>query len=709
MNCLYSCASAGAAIRTASRPTFIIYGSALVLALALVFAGRECAAQTNAFTYQGRLSDTNGPVNGQYDFTFQLFDAASGGNQVSLTITNANVAVNNGLFSVLLEFGSGAFNGADRWLQVGVRTNGSTGAFAALSPLQLLTPTPYSLYASNAANAVTAVTATSVNTNSITGSGIQDLTITSGKIASGQVVKSINGLFDSVTLSAGANVTVTPSGNGLEIAASGAAGLNSKKLNLIFEGDSLTQEAGTGTDSPHVPPYSTYPLYLRMLITNSIGSWHNYALGGNELYHVTNRLSTVLQGITQSASNSLEFLWIGANDFIPYDSNAITDADTWINTWENYCSNIQSAGIKLVVFTVADRNHQTDTNRVAFRASINSRIRSSAFYDYLVDMDARNPDMTTNNWRTFDGTHANTNGAIWQANFVDHCVTMSLGLSAWLGWFSATNTIAPGSDPDYVSFVNRAGLTDAGQKAAVAALVSAAKLHGWWTNCDVIYPFVGGTSNSCAQNLLSANYPITFHGNVWFTNGIAGDGVTGYGDTGFNPGPGASVFQPTSCHLFCYIGSVDSSNAFVWMGSGADGLFTYTPGAWIGSAPFFGLPDMQVRLDCSVGDGVGYLYPGPCIATRTNNAAGGYASHFDNRSDHDAGAMQIYPLSDPVSFYPPNVNMALLAMNLVSGGQTNFWSGPMLGATIGGGMTPPQWAYFWQDWRAFQMALGRNP
>jgi hypothetical protein len=44
------------------------------------------------------------------------------------------------------------------------------------------------------------------------------------------VVKSINGLFDSVSLSAGPNVTVTPSGNGLEIAAIVANGLNSRKL-----------------------------------------------------------------------------------------------------------------------------------------------------------------------------------------------------------------------------------------------------------------------------------------------------------------------------------------------------------------------------------------------------------------------------------------------------------------------------------------------
>jgi hypothetical protein len=221
----------------------------LALALALSFAGRECAAQTNAFTYQGRLSDTSGPVNGQYDFTFQLFDAPSGGSQVNLTVTNANVAVSNGLFSVILNFGAGAFSGTDRWLQVGVQTNGSNGAFVTLAPRQLLTPTPYSLYAPNAA---TAAIANNVAANSVTGAGIQNSTITASKIASGQVVKSINGLFDGVTLSAGANVTVTPSGNGLQLSASDATRW------------SLTGNSGTTAGTNFLGTRDNQPLELRV-------------------------------------------------------------------------------------------------------------------------------------------------------------------------------------------------------------------------------------------------------------------------------------------------------------------------------------------------------------------------------------------------------------------------------------------------------------
>lgn len=109
----------------------------------------------------------------------------------------------------------------------------------------------------------------------------------------------------------------------------------------------------------------------------------------------------------------------------------ITNADTWISTWENYCSNIQSAGMKLVAFTVEDRygfGLTPASQDEVFRTNINARIRASAFYDYLVDMDARNPDMNpANNWRTFDGTHANTNGAAWQARFVVNCLPASLG------------------------------------------------------------------------------------------------------------------------------------------------------------------------------------------------------------------------------------------------------------------------------------------
>jgi hypothetical protein len=45
--------------------------------------------------------------------------------------------------------------------------------------------------------------------------------VTGAKIANGTLVRSLNGLFDNVTVAAGANITITPSGNTLTIAATG--------------------------------------------------------------------------------------------------------------------------------------------------------------------------------------------------------------------------------------------------------------------------------------------------------------------------------------------------------------------------------------------------------------------------------------------------------------------------------------------------------
>ena len=106
--------------------------------------------QGTAFTYQGRLNDGGTPANGSYDLTFSLFDSDSAGNQVGNTITNTAVGVSNGLFVTTLDFGSGVFDGARRWLEIGVSTNADDN-FATLIPRQEVTATPYAIFAANVA------------------------------------------------------------------------------------------------------------------------------------------------------------------------------------------------------------------------------------------------------------------------------------------------------------------------------------------------------------------------------------------------------------------------------------------------------------------------------------------------------------------------------------------------------------------------------
>ncbi|MCS6949213.1 MAG: hypothetical protein NZ520_01995 [bacterium] len=94
------------------------------------------------FTYQGMLRTSGIPANGNYDFQFSLWTAASGGSQVGSTLTRTGVNVSNGLFTVELDFGN-VWDGSDRFLQIAVRPSGG-GAYTTLSPRVRVTRAPYS-------------------------------------------------------------------------------------------------------------------------------------------------------------------------------------------------------------------------------------------------------------------------------------------------------------------------------------------------------------------------------------------------------------------------------------------------------------------------------------------------------------------------------------------------------------------------------------
>jgi hypothetical protein len=125
------------------------------LALTLLWAFNSqlstAFAQGTAFTYQGRLNDGANPASGSYDLTFTLFSVNSGGSAVAGPVTNSAVTVSAGLFTTTIDLGN-VFPGADRWLELAVRTNGG-GAFTNLTPRQQITSTPYAVQALSAASA----------------------------------------------------------------------------------------------------------------------------------------------------------------------------------------------------------------------------------------------------------------------------------------------------------------------------------------------------------------------------------------------------------------------------------------------------------------------------------------------------------------------------------------------------------------------------
>jgi len=135
------------------------------------------SAQTTAFTYQGKLTESGNPANGNYDFEFRLFDSLSAGAQQGPTVQRLNVAVTNGIFTMELDFGN-QFNGAGRFLDVSVRQAGS-GTFTQLAPRQQATSNPYAINSLNATtadglslacvNCVTSSQIASVNGSAVTG------------------------------------------------------------------------------------------------------------------------------------------------------------------------------------------------------------------------------------------------------------------------------------------------------------------------------------------------------------------------------------------------------------------------------------------------------------------------------------------------------------------------------------------------------------
>jgi len=129
--------------------TFIKRAALLLLLATLNSQLSTVFAQGTAFTYQGQLQNNGSLASGTYNLTFSLYANSTGGTAAAGPVTNNGVIVSNGLFTVLIDFGTGVFTGETNWLQIGVETNGAS-SFTTLTPRQQLTPAPYAIYAESA-------------------------------------------------------------------------------------------------------------------------------------------------------------------------------------------------------------------------------------------------------------------------------------------------------------------------------------------------------------------------------------------------------------------------------------------------------------------------------------------------------------------------------------------------------------------------------
>ena len=89
------------------------------------------------------------------------------------------------------------------------------------------------------------------------------------------------------------------------------------------------------------------------------------------------------------------------------------------------------------------------------------------------------------------------------------------------------------------------GSITATQESACLTLVTNLINNSLWSKMKIIYPMVGGTSNSCKINLVDSNYTATFSSGFTFTAlGVTGTGANTFMKAnGFNPSVQLSTFN----------------------------------------------------------------------------------------------------------------------------------------------------------------------
>jgi hypothetical protein len=148
-------------------------------------------------------------------------------------------------------------------------------------------------------------------------------------------------------------------------------------------------------------------------------------------------------------------------------------------------------------------------------------------------------------------------------------------------------------DPDAGAFINATGIGGI-EAEAINNLVNELKVGGVWGSILALYPYVGGTAQTCKFNLMNpqdtnAAYRLTFAGTWTFdAKGATPNGAAGtYADTYVNPS--LTPFSRTSYHLSYYCPAQYVAGALIDIGQGdfnAVGESTITP-RWTGDIAYF--------------------------------------------------------------------------------------------------------------------------
>jgi hypothetical protein len=123
--------------------------NALIVAFALLGLAGPAGAQPlgTAFTYQGQLTESGQPAVGLYDLQVCLYDSPASSVALSCVPDLDDVPVQSGVFTIALDFGSAAFIGQQRFIELRVRPGSGSGTYTTLAPRQLVRAVPEALRA----------------------------------------------------------------------------------------------------------------------------------------------------------------------------------------------------------------------------------------------------------------------------------------------------------------------------------------------------------------------------------------------------------------------------------------------------------------------------------------------------------------------------------------------------------------------------------
>ena len=121
--------------------------------LACAFLASICAlplpvrpqALGTAFTYQGQLTESGKPVTGLFDLQICLFDGPSSPAPIACMPELGDIPVEDGVFTVALDYGATAFVGQQRYIELRVRPGASSTGYTILAPRKLVRHAPEAL------------------------------------------------------------------------------------------------------------------------------------------------------------------------------------------------------------------------------------------------------------------------------------------------------------------------------------------------------------------------------------------------------------------------------------------------------------------------------------------------------------------------------------------------------------------------------------